>query len=88
MSAPLQAGFTPFPLVSLAPTTRPHSTLRRLWIAAAEASEAVSAGYRDGLGEYEMDALEEERADAEQALRDHLLTFHGLTSADLKRSIL
>lgn len=66
----------------------PAITLRDRWIAAAEASEAVSAGYRDGLGEYEMDALEEERADAEQALRDHLLTFHGLTSADLKRSIL
>lgn len=74
------------PLADFLPARSP--TLRELWLAAAEASEAVRAGYRDNLDEYEMDRREDARSDAEHALRDHLLTEHGLTTADLKRCVL
>lgn len=64
------------------------TVLRRLWLAAADASEAVSDGYRSGQSDRVMDRLEDTAFDAEQALREHLLTEFGLTSADLKRSVL
>lgn len=56
----------------------PVPTLRDLWLAAAEASEALS----EANGEW---ALEIAASDAADALRDHLLFEHGLTAADLKR---
>lgn len=63
-------------------------SFRDLWLAASDASEAVSDAYRNGLGERVVDRLESAAFDAEQSLRDHLLTQHGLTTADLKRSVL
>jgi len=62
-----------------------RSVLRDLWLAAANTADAVSAGYRDSLDEREMDRREDARSDAEDALRDHLLTEFGLTTADLAR---
>lgn len=68
------------------PTREP--SLRDLWLAAADAADAISRGYSSDLSEYEMDRLEDARSDAEHALRDRLLTDHGLTTADLKRNVL
>lgn len=62
-----------------------ETPLARLWRNAALAQTKVERGYRDRFDEYQMDRLENERQDAEQALRDHLLNEHGLTSADIKR---
>lgn len=56
-------------------------TLRDLWLAAAEASEALTEA--DGEWSAELAA-----SDAADALRDHLLFEHGLTAADLKRWVL
>ena len=71
---------------------RPDTTLRRLWLAAADAHDAVHAHLRATVGERGEDLELERRQDAayetEHALRDHLLTEHGLTTADLARSVL
>ncbi len=83
MSAPVLRPAFAHKLYGTAPVT-----LRGLWIAAADASDAVSAGYRDGQSESTMDMLENAAFDAEHDLREYLLTEFGLTSADLKRSVL
>ena len=82
MSAPVLRPAFAHKLYGTAPVT-----LRDLWLAAADASEAVSDGYRSGQSDRVMDRLEDTAFDAEQALREHLLTEFGLTSADLKRSV-
>lgn len=75
------------PLAEILPHRVP--TMRELWLAAAEASEALSHYCRAvDLDGDELTRLEDAAHDAEHALRDHLLTEHGLTTADLKRCVL
>ncbi|QZP07802.1 hypothetical protein [Caenibius sp. WL] len=59
----------------------PAPTLRDLWLAAAEASEALTKAN----GEWSLEVAADE---ARQALIDHLLFEHGLTAADLRRHVL
>lgn len=66
-------------------------TLRGLWIAAADASDALAAVCGPGgqnVTDFQFNRLERAACQAEQALRDFLLTEHGLTTADLRRSVL
>lgn len=56
-------------------------TLRDLWLAAAEASEALSKAN----GEWSLEVAAD---NARRALIDHLLFEHGLTTADLRRHVL
>ena len=64
----------------------PAPTLRDLWLAAAEASEALD--YRCKMSDDEWSRLEEAALSARQALIDHLLFEHGLNAAELRRSVL
>lgn len=69
----------------------PTSQLARLWREAADASEALSHYCRvenRDLDEHELGRLEDAASDARQALRDHLLFSHGLTTRDLDRDAL
>lgn len=68
----------------------PMSALRELWLAAADAAEALR--HAKAQGEHELPGrsigkLDDEAQYTEMQLRDHLLTEHGLTTADLKRSV-
>lgn len=56
-------------------------TLRDLWLAAADAEDALRRS------PVVTTQLEDAASDAADALRDHLLFEHGLTAADLKRSV-
>ncbi len=71
----------------LLPEKQPHP-LKKLWIEAAEASEALGQYYALPMpNEYEIDRLEASAHQAEQALRTYLLVECGLTTADLKRGV-
>lgn len=71
---------------------RPVSELRRLWLAAADASEALSERaalpWEREREDPEWDRLQDVADAAERELRDHLLMEFGLTTADLSRSVL
>ncbi len=75
--------------VEALPGTRPMSELRRLWLAAADADEALSdiaaSPFIDREGAT-WDRLEDAQQDTRHALLDYLLLEHGLTTADLKRN--
>lgn len=61
-------------------------TLRDLMIEAIEASEALGKYYELPIPDaHEIMRLEAAASEAEQALKDHLLTEYGATTADLKR---
>lgn len=61
------------------------SELRRLWLEAADASDAVSQGYRMTLSDRAMDEREARADDTRQALLDHLLFEFGITKAEAER---
>ena len=67
------------------------ATLRSLWLAAADADDAFHAVCGPNarpVTDFEFSRLQEAQYEAEKALRDFLLNEHGLTTADLRRSVL
>ena len=70
--------------VAVLPSTAPVSELRRLWIVAAHADEALTAA--GNADDFTWSRLERAQQATRQELMDHLLNEHGLTSADLRRS--
>lgn len=68
---------------------RRDTDLRRLWLAAAEAAENFAFVAADArTTDAGFSRAEDAALDTERALRDHLLIEHGLTMADLRRSVL